>query len=199
MNFLLLLLGPFLGYLLGSISSAIVVSKAMGLPDPRSMGSGNPGATNVLRTGNKLAAGLTLLGDVLKGIIPVVVAASITKSPIIIALTGLGAFLGHLYPLFFGFKGGKGVATAGGVFLGLSPAVSGLMIITWLGAALAFRYSSLAALIAATVSPVFIFFLKPQFPYIALAIAIAVILFWRHKENIQRLRRGEESKIVLSR
>lgn len=188
-----------LGYLLGSISSAIVVCKLMGLPDPRGMGSGNPGATNVLRTGSKLAAGLTLLGDVLKGIIPVMVVASITNNASIIALTGLAAFIGHLYPLFFGFKGGKGVATALGVFMGLSPVVCGLMILTWFVVALLFRYSSLAALIAATLSPLYVYFFKPDWPYLVLAIVIAAMLLWRHKDNIHRLRHGEESKIKLSR
>ncbi len=188
---------PLLGYLFGSVSSAIVVSKLMDLPDPRGIGSGNPGATNVLRSGSKLGAGLTLLGDILKGTIPVALAMALKLNPVIVAMVGFAAFLGHLYPLFFGFKGGKGVATACGIFIGLSPAIAGALLAVWLGCAVAFRYSSLAALIAAAAAPFLVLAMRPQIPYVVLAAAIAIVLFWRHKDNIQRLKNGTEGKIEL--
>ena len=143
-----------LAYLFGSISCAIIVSRVMGLPDPRSSGSHNPGATNVLRLGGKKAAVVTLAGDVMKGLIPVLAARALSDHAPVVALVGAGAFLGHLYPVFFGFKGGKGVATAAGVFLGLSATLSALLLLVWLAVALVFRYSSMAALTAAAVAPV---------------------------------------------
>ena len=196
---MLQILLPVIAYLIGSISSAILVCRIMGLPDPRSTGSNNPGATNVLRIGGKKAAILTLLGDVLKGIIPVVIAKSLNLSPVIIALVGVCAFLGHLYPIFFGFKGGKGVATAVGVFIGLNGLLALMLFGVWLVVAAVFRYSSLAALTTAAIAPVIIFLIFPSTPYFLLALVIAVLLFIRHKENIKRLLAGEESKINLKK
>ncbi len=196
---MLLILLTLISYLIGSISSAIIVCRIMGLPDPRSSGSNNPGTTNVLRLGGKKAAILTLFGDVIKGVIPAVLAKLLTGSPIIIAMAGLAAFLGHLYPIFFNFKGGKGVATAAGVFIGLSGFVMFLLFIIWLITAVAFRYSSLAALIAVALTPFIVIWALPGLPYFLLALVIAVFVFLRHKENIKRLIAGEESKINFRR
>ncbi|MEA3292007.1 MAG: glycerol-3-phosphate 1-O-acyltransferase PlsY [Pseudomonadota bacterium] len=189
---------PPLAYLFGSISSAIIVSRLMGLPDPRSTGSKNPGATNVLRIGNKKAAAITLLGDVLKGLIPVLIARLITTNPVVLSLVGLAALLGHLFPLFFGFKGGKGVATAIGVIAGLSPPLALTLILTWLVMALLFRYSSLAALTAAVLAPLYSLWLLPGRPYLLFTLALAALLLWRHRENIRRLLDGTEKKIGYS-
>ncbi|MGI9317808.1 MAG: glycerol-3-phosphate 1-O-acyltransferase PlsY [bacterium] len=193
------LLLPLGAYLVGSVSSAIIVSKLMGLPDPRTSGSNNPGATNVLRLGGKKAAAITLIGDVLKGLLPVLVAKMFTGSTITLSLVGIAAFLGHLYPVFFGFKGGKGVATAAGVFIGLSGIVTLLLMGIWLVTALVSRYSSLAALVATVSAPFLVLFFLPGVPFFLMACAIAAMLFWRHRENIRRLKGGEESKIKLSR
>lgn len=182
-------------YLLGSISAAIIVCKLMGLPDPRTQGSRNPGATNVARIGGKKAAALTLLGDMLKGLLPVLVAHALDASALILAGTALAAFLGHLYPVFFGFEGGKGVATALGVSFGLhwpaGLAIAGI----WLVMALVFRYSSLSALTAIALSPAVFYWLMPQPPVIAAMAILAVILFWRHRSNIANLLSGKENKI----
>jgi glycerol-3-phosphate acyltransferase PlsY len=186
---------PVLAYLFGSISSAIVVAKAFGLPDPRTTGSGNPGATNILRSGGKTAAAVTLLGDVLKGVIPVLLARSVTDDAFILALVAAMAYLGHLYPLFFGFRGGKGVATALGVYLALNPWMGLALIVTWLVAALVSRYSSLAALVAAALSPLFAWQLLPGASYMLMSVVLAALLFWRHRSNIQRLAAGREDKI----
>ena len=183
------------GYLLGSVSSAVLVSRAMQLPDPRSEGSGNPGATNVLRLGNKVGAGLTLAGDVLKGVLPVLVARWLSEDPLTVALAGASAFVGHLFPLFFGFKGGKGVATALGVFAAVSLPVASGLALTWGVTALVFRYSSLAALISAVSAPVWSWWLLANPVYTGLAIVLGLILILRHWGNIQRLLSGTESKI----
>lgn len=186
---------PLFGYLLGSVSAAIITCKLMSLPDPRSTGSKNPGATNVLRIGNKKAAGLTLFGDMLKGLLPTAIAVSINASPTIIALTAFGAFLGHLYPLFFGFNGGKGVATAIGVTFGLSL-ISGIVVAaTWLAMSLIFRISSLAALIAFAAAPLYLWLIEGLLAYAIAMCAIATLLFWRHRENIQRIIARTEPKI----
>jgi len=189
---------PLLAYLAGSVSSAVIVSRLMGLPDPRLSGSNNPGATNVLRLGGKKAAAITLLGDVLKGLLPVLIARMLTSSSVTIALVGIAAFLGHLYPVFFGFKGGKGVATAAGVFIGISGIMTLVMCGIWLLTAALSRYSSLAALVATLSAPFLVLFFLPGLPYFILACVIAVFLFWRHRENIARLAKGEESKIRFS-
>lgn len=184
-----------LGYLLGSLSTAIIVCRLLRLPDPRSQGSGNPGATNVLRIGGKRAAAITLVGDFLKGLLPVWIAHLAGASDMGIAATGLAAFLGHLYPLFFGFQGGKGVATAFGVILGLSPWAALAALATWLGVALLTRLSSLAALTAAALTPLYLWLLVMPAAYLMATIVMVSLLIWRHRANIQRLLAGTESKI----
>ena len=188
-----------IAYLIGSVSSAIIVCKLMGLPDPRSTGSNNPGTTNVLRIGNKKAAVLTLVGDVLKGVIPVVLAKILVGEAAIVAACGMAAFLGHLYPVFFGFKGGKGVATAAGIFCGLNMLMAVGIIITWLVVALVSRYSSLAAILSAFAAPIFTFYMHPGQYYLALSVGISAFLVWRHRANISRLLAGEEGKINLKK
>jgi len=183
------------GYLLGSVSSAVVVSRLMNLPDPRSEGSGNPGATNVLRLGNKVGAGLTLSGDILKGVLPVLAARWLSDDSLSVALAGAGAFFGHLFPLFFGFKGGKGVATALGVFATISLPVAGGLALTWLVVALVFRYSSMAAVVSAASAPLWTWWLLATPVYTGLAILLALMLILRHRANIGRLLAGTESKI----
>jgi len=194
---MLLILLPLGGYLLGSVSSAVLVSKLMGLPDPRQSGSGNPGATNVLRLGNKSAAALTLLGDVLKGVLPVLIANYLDADTTGIALAGLGAFLGHLFPLFFGFAGGKGVATSLGIFLALNPLIAGSQVALWALMALVFRYSSLAALATAIATPVLLSWQIDDPVLTGFGIILAALLVFRHRANIVRLCRGTESRIKL--
>ena len=189
---LLLVLG---GYLFGSISTAIIVCKLMGLPDPRTEGSRNPGATNVARLGGKKAAALTLAGDMLKGLVPVLIAHALQANPTILAATALAAFLGHLYPVFFGFQGGKGVATALGVIYGLYWPVGLLTTGIWLAMAIMFRYSSLAALTAILLTPLGFMWLLPEKPIIIAMVVLTVLLFWRHRSNIANLLSGEEGKI----
>ncbi len=186
------------GYLLGSLSSAIIICRLLGLPDPRGQGSGNPGATNVLRIGGKKAAAATLIGDMLKGLIPVLIAKLLGASLAIQALVAIAAFLGHLYPLFFGFKGGKGVATALGVLLGIHWPVGLLTIATWLVIAKVFKFSSLAALLAILVTPLYIWWLIPRESLLAVMAAMlfmGALLFWRHLANIKGLLAGTEKKI----
>ena len=189
---ILLILG---GYLFGSISTAIIVCKLMGLPDPRTEGSRNPGATNVARLGGKKAAALTLAGDMLKGLVPVLIAHALHASPTILAATALAAFLGHLYPVFFGFQGGKGVATALGVIYGLYWPVGLLTTGIWLAMAIVFRYSSLAALTAILLTPLGFMWLWPEKPIIIAMVVLTVMLFWRHRSNIANLLSGDEGKI----
>lgn len=186
-------------YLLGSVSSAIIVCKVMGLPDPRTEGSGNPGATNVLRVGGKRAALITLAGDLLKGAIPVVVAWAVGATVTIVALTGLAAFFGHIFPVFFRFKGGKGVATMMGVLYAYSFFAGLATAATWIVMAKVFRISSLSALIAAFFSPFYVWLIAGPVPELIAATTImTVILFWRHRTNIQRLMSGEEGLIKKS-
>ena len=191
-------------YLLGSLSFAVIVSRLMGLNDPRSYGSKNPGATNVLRSGNKLAAVLTLLLDAFKGWLPVAVVqtwgAEYGLDAGTVALVGLAAFLGHLYPVFFRFVGGKGVATAMGVVLAVNPVLGLATGVTWLLIAYFFRYSSLAALVSAVFVPVYYLMADGVFwradNRIALAlVVVSGLLIWRHAENLSRLVKGTESKI----
>ncbi len=191
-------------YLIGSLSFAVIVSSAMGLNDPRSYGSKNPGATNVLRSGNKLAAVLTLLLDAFKGWMPVVAVqtwgAEYGLDAGSVALVGLAAFLGHLYPVFFRFVGGKGVATAMGVVLAVNPVLGLATGVTWLLIAYFFRYSSLAALVSAVFVPVYYLMADGVFwradNRIALAlVVVSGLLIWRHAENLSRLVKGTESKI----
>ena len=185
-------------YLLGSISTAIVVCRLMALPDPREGGSGNPGATNVLRIGGergKKAAAITLVGDMLKGLIPVVIAHAVGLNAFMIVLVGFAAFIGHLYPLFFGFKGGKGVATMLGVMFGLSLPIGLAIAATWLFVAKVLKISSLSALIATVLAPIYIWYLSGLQEWVWVTAAMTIILFWRHRGNIQRLLNGEETLI----
>ncbi len=182
-------------YLLGSLSTAIIVCRLMGLPDPRSQGSRNPGATNVLRIGGKKAAAITLAGDFLKGLVPVVVARLAGADEAVLAAVAMAAFLGHLYPLFFGFIGGKGVATALGVLLAISWPVALICLAIWLLVAKVFKLSSLAALTAAVAAPLLMWWLEPSPVFLAMTIVIVVLLVWRHRSNIQRLLSGAEGKI----
>ncbi len=186
---------PVLAYLLGSISSAVVMARVMGLPDPREIGSKNPGATNILRYGGKMAAVLTLAGDILKGAIPVLVARALTADAVIVTLCGFAAFLGHLFPVFFGFRGGKGVATALGVWFALNPWVGLALLVTWVLMALLFRYSSLAALTASAAAPLYVAWLSPGTPTLATMIVMSAILIFRHRSNIRNLIAGTETKI----
>jgi glycerol-3-phosphate acyltransferase PlsY len=186
---------PVVAYLLGSVSSAIVVARLMGLPDPREVGSKNPGATNILRYGGKAAAVMTLAGDVLKGAIPVLLARAVTTDAAIVALTGVCAFLGHLFPVFFGFRGGKGVATALGVWLAISPWVGLALLATWLAMAVLFRYSSLSALIASGAAPFYVAWLSPEPAYLAAMAGMSAVLIFRHRSNIRNLIAGTETKI----
>ena len=191
----LLILGS---YLIGSISFAVVVSKAMRLPDPHTYGSGNPGATNVLRTGNKLAAVLTLLGDALKGYVALFLAKALIGVEVdswVLPAVAIAAFLGHLFPVFHGFKGGKGVATALGILLGIDAWLGLATLSTWLIVAFFMRYSSLAALISALFAPLYFIFLFGMQP-MALAIALmSILLILRHTANIKKLLDGTEGRI----
>lgn len=180
-------------YLAGSVSSAIIVCRIMGLPDPREQGSGNPGATNVMRIGGKKAAGITLLGDMLKGLLPVYLAKILGMPVDALALIGLAAFLGHLYPVFFGFKGGKGVATSVGVLLGFSWALGFAVIATWLLIYKISKISSLSALIASSLSSAYAWYIVESPGLVGSCVLMTVLLLWRHKSNIQRLLAGEES------
>ena len=192
-----------LAYLIGSISFAVVVSKCMRLPDPHSYGSGNPGATNVLRTGNKRAAVLTLLGDALKGFVAVVLARMILGQDALTSslnswiLCGVvvAVFLGHLFPIFHGFKGGKGVATACGILFGINWILGLATLATWIIVAKFMRYSSLAALAAAVFGPIYFVFLFGFHPMSIALLVVCALLIWRHRSNICNLMNGTESRI----
>jgi glycerol-3-phosphate acyltransferase PlsY len=188
-----------LAYLLGSLSFAVIVSRFMGLGDPRSYGSGNPGATNVLRSGNKLAAILTLALDALKGYLPVL-AVVLWGAPHGLgegtaAAVGVAAFLGHLYPVFFGFKGGKGVATAAGVLFGLNPLLGLATLLTWAIVAFFTRYSSLAAIASAVFAPFYQLLIWDAGPIAMAAVVMGLLLVWRHSANISKLIAGTESRL----
>ncbi len=193
------LLASVAGYLVGSISFAVIVSRAMGLADPRSYGSGNPGATNVLRSGSKLAAVLTLLLDALKGFVPVLLVslfgARYGLGEGTAALVGLGAFLGHLWPLFFRFKGGKGVATAAGVILALNPLLGAATLFTWLLIAYFSRYSSLGAIASAALAPIYQMMVWGMGPIVGVLVVMGLLLIWRHAANIKKLLNGTESRL----
>jgi len=182
-------------YLFGSISTAIIVCKMMGLPDPRSIGSGNPGATNVLRLGGKKPAAITLLGDFIKGLIPVLVAQYLAVNTQTLALVGMAAFLGHLYPVFFHFKGGKGVATMLGVMFGFSWMVGLATASTWFFIAKILKISSLSALVATLLAPFYVWWLAPSQPLIIITAIMTVMLYWRHRSNIRNLISGREGKM----
>ena len=204
MEFAYPLLATVAAYLVGSLSFAVLVSRVMGLNDPRTYGSKNPGATNVLRSGNKAAAAVTLLLDALKGWLPVVAVAwwgePYGLGDGTVALVGLAAFLGHLFPVFFRFQGGKGVATAAGVIIGFQPWLGLAALLTWVIVAYFFRYSSLASIVTAVFAPAFYLFgdrvawSAPGVMVLSLAV-MGVLLVWRHADNINRLLAGKESKL----
>ncbi|MCG7368238.1 glycerol-3-phosphate 1-O-acyltransferase PlsY [Pantoea sp. ACRSH] len=183
----------FFAYLCGSISSAILVCKIAGLPDPRTQGSGNPGATNVLRIGGKAAAACVLIFDILKGMVPVWLAYLLHLAPLYLGLTAIAACLGHIYPVFFRFRGGKGVATALGAIAPIGWDLTGLMTGTWLLTVLLSGYSSLGAIVSALIAPFYVWWFKPQFTFPVSMLSCLILL--RHHDNIQRLWRGQESKI----
>ena len=198
------LAATLVGYLVGSLSFAVIVSRVMGLSDPRSYGSKNPGATNVLRSGSKLAAVLTLLLDAIKGWLPVFLVqhygAAYGLEAGTAALVGVAAFLGHVYPVFFRFQGGKGVATAMGVVVAVSAVLGLATGVTWLLIAYFFRYSSLASLVAAVFAPVYYLMgdgvaWRSDNPVVLALVAICAMLVWRHSENISRLVKGKESRL----
>ena len=187
-------------YLCGSVSTAILVCRLMGLPDPRSEGSRNPGATNVLRFGGRKAAAITLAGDFLKGLIPVLVARAFGQGPEVLAATAFAAFLGHLYPVFFGFKGGKGVATAVGVLIAFEPLLALAALLTFAIIVAFFRYVSLASIVAAVFAPAYYLLVdgvawQASGAKTLAMVAMGLLLIWRHRENIQRLLAGTESKL----
>ena len=190
-----------LAYLIGSISFAVVVSKMMGLPDPYTHGSKNPGATNVLRTGNKLAAALTLVGDAAKGWLAVTIARAVLGNPaqestnILLGLVALAVFIGHLYPVFHRFKGGKGVATAAGVLFAISWFLGFATLATWLIVAIFMRYSSLAALCAAVFAPIYFTFLFGTQPMGLAILMMSLLLIYRHRSNIRNLMNGTETRL----
>jgi glycerol-3-phosphate acyltransferase PlsY len=196
---LLSLVATVAAYLIGSLSFAVIISKLMGLNDPRSYGSGNPGATNVLRSGNKKAAVLTLIFDALKGYVPVLLVLLYGEPHGLeegtAALVGLAAFLGHLWPVFFRFQGGKGVATAAGVLLALNPWLGLATLVSWLLIAVFFRYSSLAALVAAVFAPFYQLLGWGANATAAAVVVMSALLIWRHRANIQKLLAGTESKL----
>ena len=199
MDALYSVLAVLAAYLIGSVSFAVVVSRLMGLADPRSYGSRNPGATNVLRTGNKTAAVLTLVGDAAKGLVAVLLAKALAArfgfGDGTIALVALAVFLGHLFPVFYRFEGGKGVATAAGVLLALHPLLGLGVLVSWLLIAFFFRYSSLAALVAAVFAPLWYLFLFRPDPIAAAVAVMSALLIWRHSGNIRNLISGRESRI----
>lgn len=196
MNLLVVILLIIFGYLIGSLSTAIVTSKALNLPDPRTDGSNNPGATNVLRLGGRRAAAITLLGDMLKGTLPVFIASLVSDHNLnIMAMVGLAAFLGHIFPLYYGFSGGKGVATYMGVMLGLSWPLFLVTILCWIGVAIVTRYSSLSALTAAVVSALTCLFWFGFGGYFLCILIMVGLLFIKHQANINRLLTQTEPKI----
>jgi glycerol-3-phosphate acyltransferase PlsY len=194
---------PFLAalaaYLIGSLSFAVIVSRAMGLSDPRTYGSGNPGATNVLRSGSKPAAILTLVLDALKGYVPVALAARYGHAHGLgegtVALVALAAFLGHLFPVYFRFRGGKGVATAGGTLFGIDPLLGAATVATWIIIAAFFRYSSLASIVAAVFAPFWQLLTDGAGPIAFALIAMGLLLLWRHEANVKRLFAGTENRL----
>jgi len=186
-------------YLLGSLSSAVLVCRTLGLPDPRGEGSGNPGATNVLRFGGRKAGALTLAGDFLKGVLPLAAARLLDQDPAVLGLVGLAAFLGHLYPVFFGFQGGKGVATGLGVLLGWHWLALVLTVAVWLAMAAAFRISSLSALAAFLLAPAIVHWVTAAPALTAATAAMTLLIYWRHRSNIANLIAGKEDRIGTDR
>ncbi|MBL0142542.1 MAG: glycerol-3-phosphate 1-O-acyltransferase PlsY [Betaproteobacteria bacterium] len=193
------LLAVVIAYLVGSIPFAVVVTRAMGLPDPRTFGSGNPGATNVLRSGNKAAAVLTLAGDALKGWVAVWGASGLGLSAGVVAIVAVAVFLGHVFPVWLRFRGGKGVATAAGVLFAIDWRVGLAVLVAWLCVVAVSRYSSLGALTASLFAPVAVYFVLGAGPLLAATCAMCAVLVWRHEANIRKLLRGEESRIGAKR
>ena len=189
---------PFviIAYLLGSISGAIIICRLMGMPDPRTQGSKNPGATNVLRTGSKKAGLMVLAFDMLKGLVAVLLASLFGMEGILLGLVAAAAVVGHVYPVFFGFKGGKGVATALGALLVLSPIVGVLVALTWIIVAALFRFSSLAGIVSTIMAPIYVIFFTDM-GYFMPVLGICLLLLWRHRENFKRLMQGAEKKIAI--
>jgi len=186
-----------LGYLFGSLSAAIIVARLMGLGDPREEGSGNPGTTNMLRLGGRAAAALTLLGDALKGVVPVLLALAAGAAPWVLGATGLAAFIGHLYPVFFGFRGGKGVATGLGVVVVWSLPAGLATLATWLAVAIVSRYASLSALVSFLLAPLYLWWLAASPTLAGAMAAMTALTYWRHRSNIANLLAGREGKISL--
>lgn len=184
-----------LAYLIGSFSTAIVTCKIMGIKDPRQTGSNNPGATNVLRHGGKKAAIITLLGDMLKGFVPVLLVSQFQSDTLTIALVGLFALLGHIFPVYYGFKGGKGVATYYGAVLGMSWLVGLIALIIWLTMAALVRISSLSALVSIFLTPLILWHFSQSAELSIVVAVMSMLVFWRHKTNIQSLVQGSEEKI----
>ncbi|NRF67609.1 glycerol-3-phosphate 1-O-acyltransferase PlsY [Aquincola sp. S2] len=199
MDFLYSFVAVVAAYLIGSLSFAVIVSRAMGLSDPRSYGSKNPGATNVLRSGNRAAAILTLALDALKGFVPVLIALMLAPrfqfGELTIGLVGLAAFAGHLWPVFFHFQGGKGVATAAGVLMALNPWLGAATLLTWVIVAAFFRYSSLASLVSAAFAPFYQLLIWGPSPLVLAIAVMSLLLVWRHSANIRKLLTGTESKL----
>jgi len=183
------------GYLVGSVSTAIITCKLMGLEDPRSVGSNNPGATNVLRHGGKKAAIITLIGDMLKGLVPVIAVTMVEPAAGAIALTGLGAFLGHVFPVYYGFKGGKGVATYYGVLLGFSWMAGIAALLIWLLTASVSKISSLSALVSALSAPFVLWYSSHSLELTVILGLMTALLFWRHRSNVSNIIAGKEHKI----
>jgi len=199
MNALISVAAVFGAYLIGSLSFAVLISRTMGLADPRTYGSGNPGATNVLRSGNRIAAVVTLALDALKGYVPVMLALifgpRLGLSEFAVAAVGLAAFLGHLWPVFFRFQGGKGVATAAGVLFALNPGLALATLLSWALIAVFFRYSSLASIVAAAFAPFYQLLIWGVEPALACIVPMSLLLIWRHEGNIRKLMAGKESKL----
>ncbi|MEE9445369.1 MAG: glycerol-3-phosphate 1-O-acyltransferase PlsY [Cocleimonas sp.] len=185
-----------LAYFIGSVSAAIITCKIMGKVDPRTVGSHNPGATNVLRHAGKKAAIFTLLGDLLKGLIPVAIGHALGMDWGWLGLIGTAAFIGHLYPVYYGFKGGKGVATALGVYIGLEPILGLVVLITWLVSALLINISSFSALIATLLAPLYFYWVTGSLPLLLILLVMTAFIYWRHRTNIVEIIDGTEDKIV---
>ncbi len=190
-----IILFAVLAYVIGSFSTAIITCKIMGIEDPRNTGSNNPGATNVLRHGGKKAAIITLIGDMLKGLIPVLVVSQLQLETPVIALVGLFALLGHVFPVYYGFKGGKGVATYYGVIMGMNWQVGLIALAIWLVTAAVLKISSLSALISIFVTPFILWYLTQSPELTAAVVLMSIVVFWRHKKNIKSLLKGSEVKI----
>lgn len=196
MDIILPLLIIIAAYLFGSVSTAVIASRLFNFPDPRLSGSENPGATNVLRLGGKVPAAFTLLGDMLKGLLPVVIAKAVGLDDFWVVCVAISAFIGHLFPVFYGFKGGKGVATTMGIYLGLNPIIGLAVLATWLSAAFAFNISSVSAMIAILFAPFYFYLVTHSGAFGFGLLIITALVYWKHIPNIQKLLMGIESNII---